>query len=114
MTTWVTSNSVSHSAISSNSRVKVPKRRSSFSALPCSRMITHAEMLFLCTSSPQHLEYTTSTHTSLGSPPVAAARKGSSPTCSLLSKSHNSLCLYAASDRVLTFRDADGRVPDGD
>src|SRR5215510_6689933 len=44
---------------------KGPKRRSSFSSLPCSRIITHAEMLFLCTSSPQHRECNTSIHTFL-------------------------------------------------
>src|SRR5215475_14513370 len=33
---------------------------------------------------------------SFWTPPVAAARKGSSPTCSLVAESHNSLCLCAA------------------
>src|SRR5215471_15559130 len=79
MTTWVTPNSVSHSAISSNSRVKVPKRRSSFSALPCSRMITHAEMLLLCTSSPQHLECTTSILTSCGNVAGSRGKEGKLP-----------------------------------
>ena len=76
--------------------VKVPKRRSSFSSLPCSRIITHAEMLFLCTSSPQHRECSTSIHTFFLDAAGAAARKGSSPTCSLVAESHNSLCLCAA------------------
>jgi hypothetical protein len=47
-------------------------------------------------SSLQHREYTTSITTFLGTPPVAAARKGSSPTCSPLTESHNSWCLCAA------------------
>src|SRR5215471_10620999 len=33
---------------------------------------------------------------SFWTPPVAAARKGSSPTCSLVAESHNSSCLCAA------------------
>src|SRR5262249_21428957 len=88
--------SASHAATSSSSPVKVPKRRSSFSSLPCSRIITHAEMLLLCTSSALHRECNTPYTPSFWTPPVAAARKGSSPTCSLVAESHNSLCLCAA------------------
>jgi hypothetical protein len=74
----------------------VPKRRSTFSVLPCSRMTTQAVILFLWTSSPQHRGRTTSISTFLWPSPVAAARKASSPTCSLVTESHNSLCLHAA------------------
>src|SRR5262249_21867808 len=79
ITTWVTLCSASHAAISSSSPVKVPKRRSSFSSLPCSRIITHAEMLFLCTSSPQHRECNTSIHTFLLDAAGSRGKEGKLP-----------------------------------
>src|SRR5262249_33551541 len=89
ITTWVTLCSASHAAISPSSPVKVPKRRSSFSSLRYSRIITHAEMLFLCTSSPQHRECNTSIHTFLLDAASSRGKERNS-TCSLVAESHNS------------------------
>src|SRR6516165_7145871 len=47
--------------------------------MPCSRMITHAEMLFLCTSSPQQRGFTTSIRTSLWAAAGSRGKEGKLP-----------------------------------